>query len=857
MKKLIIVFALAAILLVSSAVCVFGAEPIPIEFTKYGNGQYIYCNNPENINYWHLSTKENPDSTYMMKNEDLGPDNYSIFFCFYNCSDFDIEADVEIKGDAQITIDSVGFYVPQGKEYWDCLGAWSDLMGVNIRTIHYPREFVPNMAIRAEFPKTVNPGEDGIWLSEYIYNYDVIRPRTTFLMLVNFSIDEGSADVNFAALKHYGILGDRSNHNPDAAPGSYYKDTSVKGIDDETLPIVEANLDVVIDNDTKLGENLPVKITNQFHPDGNVTESWMTNINPARDLYLFSKNVAAGSDMLSLKYKDDTKLTYYGSAVPEEEKDNVWIFDLYHHDTQGYENGMPWKKDTHIPNAFSSEVLDLNNLPDVDWEFNLGNFGVTNRYHISVTNNTDSKKYLNYILDAMFASNVAIIRDKDGTMLNPYTLEPENAYGLSKGITWTKHEDCLLSIPVDPAETKKYILDLLLPTNCYGGMVNILRVDSYSYMTDVPKTDFASGYDKQLPKDMFFNGHEYMKWENGNLYEYINDNWQQIILPASAREIFDFNKDNYRIIKTADGYAARFSGWDEYDDYIAIQNTRNKLYLFDKSFNLTSTHTLGGYVWDMYSEGNVIYIDADKRYAVIDGELYEGIGETTPLSVSNGKWIAKYVNGGVKIYTPVKANVHYESNTPNSILSAGDMFYQIKSWKESYTETCDNVISLSYDGIYWTDFTLPDRYLELLSVLHFDGKTYVYCKNETIVLEDENAAEAPIYVMLDGEILSFDTEAETKNGRTMIPMRLFFEKLGAEVVWLEQSQQIVVSHEGRLIIFRIEDEKAYVDGEEHILDAPAYIKDDKTLIPLRFLSESLGYKVEWDAENAIASVYTR
>ena len=102
-------------------------------------------------------------------------------------------------------------------------------------------------------------------------------------MLVNFTIVSGEVDVNFTALRHYDKTGDRTKHNPDAAPGHYVRDTSVKGIDTETLPMVEADFNIEIDANTKNGENLMMKIFNQYHPDGNEVPYWVTNINPSRN----------------------------------------------------------------------------------------------------------------------------------------------------------------------------------------------------------------------------------------------------------------------------------------------------------------------------------------------------------------------------------------------------------------------------------------------------------------------------------------------------------------------------------------------------------------------------------------------
>ena len=66
------------------------------------------------------------------------------------------------------------------------------------------------------------------------------------------------------------------------------------------------------------------KVFNQYQPDGYVTDAWCTNLNPQDDIW--SKDISVQSDLLTLTYKDDSKLDYYGSNVKEKEKNNLWEF---------------------------------------------------------------------------------------------------------------------------------------------------------------------------------------------------------------------------------------------------------------------------------------------------------------------------------------------------------------------------------------------------------------------------------------------------------------------------------------------------------------------------------------------------
>ena len=53
------------------------------------------------------------------------------------------------------------------------------------------------------------------------------------------------------------------------------------------------------------------------------------------------------------------------------------------------------------------------------------------------------------------------------------------------------------------------------------------------------------------------------------------------------------------------------------------------------------------------------------------------------------------------------------------------------------------------------------------------------------------------------------------------------------------------------------DTKAYYDGKEYILDCAPYIKDERTMVPLRFVSSYLGCKVTWDEKTSTVDVYKR
>lgn len=107
--------------------------------------------------------------------------------------------------------------------------------------------------------------------------------------------------------------------------------------------------------------------------------------------------------------------------------------------------------------------------------------------------------------------------------------------------------------------------------------------------------------------------------------------------------------------------------------------------------------------------------------------------------------------------------------------------------------------------------------------------------------------QAAIKVFVNGEKVAFDVEPFIESGRTLVPIRRIFEAMGAEVTWNEAEQTATVVKGDQTIRFKINDNRYYVNGTENIMDVTARIMEGgRTVVPLRVLSEALGYTVEWD-----------
>ncbi len=109
-------------------------------------------------------------------------------------------------------------------------------------------------------------------------------------------------------------------------------------------------------------------------------------------------------------------------------------------------------------------------------------------------------------------------------------------------------------------------------------------------------------------------------------------------------------------------------------------------------------------------------------------------------------------------------------------------------------------------------------------------------------------------VMLNGQQLSFDVPPTIESGRTLVPLRAIFEAMGAAVNWNAASSTVTATKGSSTIILPVGARTATVNGQNVTLDVPAKIVNSRTLVPLRFVSESLGAQVDWNNTERLVTI---
>ena len=110
-------------------------------------------------------------------------------------------------------------------------------------------------------------------------------------------------------------------------------------------------------------------------------------------------------------------------------------------------------------------------------------------------------------------------------------------------------------------------------------------------------------------------------------------------------------------------------------------------------------------------------------------------------------------------------------------------------------------------------------------------------------------ADDNIKVLLNGVELTFDVLPQLINDRTMVPMRKIFESLGAEVDWNGETQTITATKDDVVIVMQIDNVVISINGQDITLDVPPQLVDNRTLVPVRAVAEGLAADVKWDGDN--------
>ena len=421
----------------------------------------------------------------------------------------------------------------------------------------------------------------------------------------------------------------------------------------------------------------------------------------------------------------------------------------------------------------------------------------------------------------------------------------------------------------------------------------------------------AGDFDRAIYKSSDRQNWEYIDTRESNVRKFEAGEASEVIPFPGFRHDADI-----QILNTGKEYLVRSTEYDNSEDTYGYSWP---IIVYDYNLNHIKTIRDNSKIVDMsYVDGVYYYTnDENKTYRSTDLENWELVGEDLGCPMKNSLSTiyktridlkddtdlhSRYYEGAIttKNNLPDK-NVVTEGIMPFGTRQFGDFYVSFDKKRDSIDEYIDSSqvkgldggaldiyrdspvynqqsIYFSKDGIYWAAMEIPAPWY----IDHIDMSSeglVIYCIYESYTTRlisvkftdmEQAVPVCDTKVELNNRVLGFDQPPVTENDRTLVPMRFLFEQMGAEVVWDDATQTATATvpvtteeeiqtfglAEEKSVTFSVDNTTATVNGSAATMDVPARLINDKTMVPLRFLSENLGFNVQWDEASRTAIVTT-
>ena len=117
-----------------------------------------------------------------------------------------------------------------------------------------------------------------------------------------------------------------------------------------------------------------------------------------------------------------------------------------------------------------------------------------------------------------------------------------------------------------------------------------------------------------------------------------------------------------------------------------------------------------------------------------------------------------------------------------------------------------------------------------------------------------NAQMRTTRVEVNGTMLNTQVAPIQRHNRTLVPMRAIFNRLGAQVNYDNQTRRITARRGSTDVMLNIGSRYATVNGRNVTLDQAPMVRNQRTLVPLRFVSEALGAQVGWNENQRLVTI---
>lgn len=115
-----------------------------------------------------------------------------------------------------------------------------------------------------------------------------------------------------------------------------------------------------------------------------------------------------------------------------------------------------------------------------------------------------------------------------------------------------------------------------------------------------------------------------------------------------------------------------------------------------------------------------------------------------------------------------------------------------------------------------------------------------------------------VKVKVDGNLIDFKgAPPQAQGSRILVPVRGVFEKMGATLTWNKASQTVTAVRGESKTVVTVGKSDAMIDGQIANVGTPPIIAEGRVMVPLRFLAQALGAKVEWMGADRTVVITTK
>ncbi len=443
-----------------------------------------------------------------------------------------------------------------------------------------------------------------------------------------------------------------------------------------------------------------------------------------------------------------------------------------------------------------------------------------------------------------------------------WNVYPENLYSLQRVLEPSSdeyiisnlkyisgiHENVLLrfgaevncwEMPADDAERANYIETY---KQAFRKIANLARQYAPNAAMLYSPSDISNMY---VTAEDFYPGDEYVDWVGMSVYDNLN--------PESSNILGDVS-DAYFCRGVYDNVIVRMR------NIIEAFGERKPILVSESGFaynDSTGTQTLEHALNKMKE----FYTYADMVYPQIKGIMYFNKNMEKDFSLTQNDAMRDEYYHLLRENLPVMSYLNRGTAGYTRFSTLNETRDEINLYTYASYPGAETSVSYSIDGV-----GIPSQQ-EIPYKAHIDVASLsagahkltvsIWAANTNFIKEynfyvgengfvSTNPINEDIGVSVNGKKLCFDVQPTLINSRTLVPMRAIFEALGASVSWDNSTDTATGVLGNTTVSLTINSNIMYKNGAPTELDAPAAIINDRTLVPVRAISEAFGANVEWN-----------